>query len=160
MKVFLCEMIVEIVAENGEEKVQEIEFRQLKSLELVSLKNLTSFSSSEKCDFKFPLLESLVVSECPQMKKFSKVQSAPNLKKVHVVAGEKDKWYWEGDLNDTLQKHFTHQVYRQCVFCLNKLSEIEWHERRKNGNVLLASQRKNVESIMQYSLYSHNDSSG
>ena len=50
------------------------------------------------------------MSECPQMKKFSRVQSAPNLKKVHVVAGEKDKWYWEGDLNDTLQKHFTHQV--------------------------------------------------
>ncbi|KAG4922372.1 hypothetical protein JHK86_051185 [Glycine max] len=110
MKVFLCEMIVEIVAENEEEKVQEIEFRQLKSLELVSLKNLTSFCSSEKCDFKFPLLESLVVSECPQMKKFSRVQSAPNLKKVHVVAGEKDKWYWEGDLNGTLQKHFTDQV--------------------------------------------------
>ncbi|KAG4377893.1 hypothetical protein GLYMA_18G226850v4 [Glycine max] len=111
MKVFLCEMIVEIVAENEEEKVQEIEFRQLKSLELVSLKNLTSFCSSEKCDFKFPLLESLVVSECPQMKKFSRVQSAPNLKKVHVVAGEKDKWYWEGDLNGTLQKHFTDQVF-------------------------------------------------
>nr|AEB06129.1 Rpp4 candidate R7 [Glycine max] len=110
MKVFLCEMIVEIVAENEEEKVQEIEFRQLKSLELVSLKNLTSFCSSEKCDFKFPLLESLVVSECPQMKKFARVQSAPNLKKVHVVAGEKDKWYWEGDLNGTLQKHFTDQV--------------------------------------------------
>ncbi|KAL5166939.1 putative disease resistance protein [Glycine soja] len=110
MKVFLCEMIVEIVAENEEEKVQEIEFRQLKSLELVSLKNLTSFCSSEKCDFKFPLLESLVVSECPQMKKFSRVKSALNLKKVHVVAGEKDKWYWEGDLNDTLQKHFTDQV--------------------------------------------------
>ncbi|XP_028213987.1 uncharacterized protein LOC114396284 [Glycine soja] len=110
MKVFLCEMIVEIVAENEEEKVQEIEFRQLKSLELVSLKNLTSFCSSEKCDFKFPLLESLVVSECPQMKKFSKVQNIPNLKKVHVVAGEKDKWYWEGDLNATLQKHFTDQV--------------------------------------------------
>ncbi|KAL5166923.1 Disease resistance protein [Glycine soja] len=110
MKVFLCEMIVEIVAENEEEKVQEIEFRQLKSLELVSLKNLTSFCSSEKCDFKFPLLESLVVSECPQMKKFSKVQNTPNLKKVHVVAGEKDKWYWEGDLNATLQKHFTDQV--------------------------------------------------
>ncbi|KAG4937118.1 hypothetical protein JHK85_052037 [Glycine max] len=110
MKVRLCEMIVEIVAENEEEKVQEIEFKQLKSLELVSLKNLTSFCSSEKCDFKFPLLESLVVSECPQMKKFSKVQNTPNLKKVHVVAGEKDKWYWEGDLNATLQKHFTDQV--------------------------------------------------
>ena len=48
MKVRLCEMIVEIVAENEEEKVQEIEFKQLKSLELVSLKNLTSFCSSEK----------------------------------------------------------------------------------------------------------------
>ena len=77
MKVSLCEIIVEIVAENEEEKVQEIEFRQLKSLELVSLQNLTSFSS----DFKFPSLESLVVTECPQMKKFSKVQRAPNLKK-------------------------------------------------------------------------------
>ena len=67
---------------------------------------------TSNCDFKFPSLESLVVTECPQMKKFSKVQRAPNLKKVHVVyiAGEKDKWYWEGDLNDTLQKHFTHQV--------------------------------------------------
>ncbi|KAK8466355.1 hypothetical protein PHAVU_008G071966 [Phaseolus vulgaris] len=110
MKVSSCPMIVEIVAENGEEEVQEIEFQQLRSLELVSLKNLTSFLSADKCDLKFPLLENLVVSECPKMTKFSQVQSAPNIQKVHVVAGEKDKWYWEGDLNATLQKHFTHQV--------------------------------------------------
>ncbi|KAG4922369.1 hypothetical protein JHK86_051182 [Glycine max] len=98
MKVSFCEMIVEIVAENEEEKVQEIEFRQLKCLELVSLQNFTGFSSSEKCNFKFPLLESLVVSECPQiMKNFSIVQSAP----AH---------FWEGDLNDTLQKHFRDKV--------------------------------------------------
>ncbi|KAG4922374.1 hypothetical protein JHK86_051187 [Glycine max] len=98
MKVSFCEMIVEIVAENEEEKVQEIEFRQLKCLELVSLQNLTSFSSSEMCHLKFPLLESLVVSECPQiMKKFSRVQSAPD-------------HFGEGDLNDTLQKQFRDQV--------------------------------------------------
>jgi len=110
MKVSSCPMIVDIVAENVEEKVEEIEFKQLKSLELVSLQNLTSFSNVEKCELKFPLLEEIVVSECPQMTKFSEVQSAPKLEKVHVVIGEKDKWYWEGDLNSTLQKHFTDQV--------------------------------------------------
>ncbi|RDY12350.1 putative disease resistance protein, partial [Mucuna pruriens] len=108
MKVSLCKRMVEIFAENKEEKVQEIEFRQLKSLELVTLQNLKSFCSSEECDFKFPLLENLVVSGCSQMTKFSKVGSAPNLRKVHVVATEKDKWYWEGDLNGTIQK-FTAQ---------------------------------------------------
>ncbi|RDX73237.1 putative disease resistance protein, partial [Mucuna pruriens] len=102
IKVSSCPMIDEIFTENEEEKVQEIEFKQLKALELVSLQDLTSFSSSERCNFKFPLLENLVVSECPQMTKFSQVHSAPNLRKVHVVEGEKDTCYWEGDLNGTL----------------------------------------------------------
>ncbi|ESW11930.1 hypothetical protein PHAVU_008G071200 [Phaseolus vulgaris] len=110
MKVSSCPMIVEIVAKNVEEEVEEIEFKLLESLELVSLQNLKCFSNVEKCDFKFPLLEKLVVSECPQMTKLSEVQSASNLEKVHVAAEEKDKWYWEGDLNATLQKHFTDQV--------------------------------------------------
>ncbi|XP_052728349.1 uncharacterized protein LOC108328951 [Vigna angularis] len=110
LKVCSCPMIVEIVAENKEEKVQEIEFKQLKSLQLVSLQNLSSFSTIKKCELKFPLLEKLVVSECPRMTKFSEDQNVPNLQKVHVVAGEKDKWYWEGDLNATLQKHFSDQV--------------------------------------------------
>jgi len=110
MKVCSCPMIMEIVAENKVEKVQEIEFKQLKSLELVSLQNLTSFSTITKCELKFPLLEKLVVSECPLMTKFAEVQSAPNLQKVLVEAGEKDKWYWEGDLNATLQTHFSDQV--------------------------------------------------
>ncbi|KAK7394836.1 hypothetical protein VNO78_15377 [Psophocarpus tetragonolobus] len=61
-------------------------------------------------NFKFPLLDNLVVSQCPKMTIFSKVNSAPNLKKVHVVPGEKDQWYWESDLNDTLQRHFTNKV--------------------------------------------------
>ncbi|XP_022635883.1 probable disease resistance protein At5g63020 [Vigna radiata var. radiata] len=110
MKVISCPLIAEIAAENEEEKVQEVEFKQLKSLELVSLQNLTSFSSVEKCDLKFPLLEKLVVSGCPQMTKLSEVQSSPKLQKVHVEEGDKDKWYWEGDLNATLQTHFTNQV--------------------------------------------------
>nr|KYP64386.1 putative disease resistance protein At4g27220 family [Cajanus cajan] len=110
MKVSSCPMILEIVAKNEEEEVKEIEFRQLKSLELVDLQNIKSFCSLEKCDLKFPLLENLVVSNCLRMTKFSEVQSSPNLQKVHVVAGEKDKWYWEGDLNNTLQKIITDEV--------------------------------------------------
>ncbi|XP_047177850.1 uncharacterized protein LOC124844879 isoform X2 [Vigna umbellata] len=110
MKVSSCPMIVEIISENEGEEIQEIEFKLLRSLELVSLQNLTSFMNVDKCDLKFPVMENLVVSECPKMTKFSKVQSAPNLQKVQVVATEKDKWYWEGDLNATLKKHFTHQV--------------------------------------------------
>jgi len=110
MKISFCPMMVEIIEENEEEKVEEIEFRQLKVLELVSLQNLTSFCSSDKCDLKFRLLENLVVSGCFKMSKFSKVHKAPNLQKIHVVAGEKDKWYWEGDLNGTLQKMITYKV--------------------------------------------------
>jgi len=110
MKVSSCPMIVAIVAENEEENVQEIDFKQLRSLELVSLPNLRSFLTADKCVLNFSLLENLVVSECPQMTKFSDVLSAPQLQKVHVVVGEKDKWYWEGDLNATLQKHFPYQV--------------------------------------------------
>ncbi|XP_027351357.1 uncharacterized protein LOC113862472 [Abrus precatorius] len=110
MKVSWCQMIEEIVTDTEKENVQEIEFRQLKALELVSLQSLKSFCSSMNCDLKLPLLENLVVSECPQMTKFAEVQSAPKLQKVHVVAGEKDKWYWKGDLNTTLEKIIKDQV--------------------------------------------------
>jgi len=106
MKVISCPMIVEIVADNVEEKVEEIEFKQLKSLELVSLQNLISFSNVKNCDIKFPLLEKLIVSECFQMTKFCELQRTPKLQKIHVVVEEKEKWYWEGDLNTTLLKHF------------------------------------------------------
>jgi len=123
MKISSCPMIVEIVAENADEKVEEIEFKVLESLELVSLQNLKCFSNVEKCDLKFPLLKKLVVSECPKMTKLSKVQSAPNLEKVHVVAQEKHMWYWEGDLNATLQKRFTDQV---CIKIFSFLISFKW----------------------------------
>ncbi|WVZ06064.1 hypothetical protein V8G54_019410 [Vigna mungo] len=96
MKVSLCQGIEKIVAE--EEKTQVIEFRHLKAIELVSLPSLTCFCSSEKCDLKFPSLENLVVSDCLLMETFSEVQSAPNLRKIHVLVGEKDRWYWEGNI--------------------------------------------------------------
>lgn len=132
MKVDSCEMVVEIVEETEQEDGKEIEFKQLKALELVSLQNLTSFCSSEKCDFKFPLLENLVVNDCPQMTYFTKVQSAPNLQKVHVVADEKDKWYWEGDLNGTIHKIFTDQVHIRLFINHRRLASSVFHF---NGNL-------------------------
>ncbi|KAK7374191.1 hypothetical protein VNO80_07618 [Phaseolus coccineus] len=108
LKVSLCESMKRIVKQ--EEETQVIEFRQLKAIELVSLKSLTCFCNSEKCDLKIPSLENLLVTDCPKMKTFCKKQSAPSLRKIHVAAGEKDIWYWEGDLNATLQKISTGQV--------------------------------------------------
>jgi len=108
LKVSLCEDMKKIIKK--EEKRQVIEFRQLKAIELVSLENLTCFCSSEKCDLKFPSLENLLVSDCPKMETFCEIQSAPNLRKVHVAAGEKDRWYWERNLNATLKKISTDQV--------------------------------------------------
>ncbi|KAL9315080.1 hypothetical protein ACSQ67_016081 [Phaseolus vulgaris] len=102
MKVSLCEGIEKIVAEDEKQKV--IEFKQLKAIELVSLPSLTCFCGSEICNLKFPSLENLVVSDCLLMETFSKVQSAPNLRKIHVTEGEKDRWFWERDLNTTLRK--------------------------------------------------------
>lgn len=121
MRVSFCQMVVEIVVENEEEEGQEIEFKQLKTVELGSLQSLTSFCSSKKCGFKFPLLENLVVRECPLMTNFSKVQSAPNLRKVYV-AGEKDRWYWEGDLDGTVQKIFTDEVHIRFFINLHRFA--------------------------------------
>nr|AER13169.1 Rpp4C3 [Phaseolus vulgaris] len=106
LKVSFCESM-EIIVQQEEQQV--IEFRQLKAIELVSLESLTCFCSSKKC-LKFPSLENLLVTDCPKMKTFCEKQSAPSLRKVHVAAGEKDTWYWEGNLNATLRKISTGQV--------------------------------------------------
>ncbi|XP_028759123.1 uncharacterized protein LOC114718040 [Neltuma alba] len=124
MKVSQCAMMEEIVTveENEEVKEDEIVFGKLRSLELVSLRNLTSFCNSQcKLVFKFPLLEEVKVSDCLKLKKFSEKISSTNLEKVDIVEGEEEeegkKWYWEGDLNATIQKIFTDKVLLE--FCRN-----------------------------------------
>ncbi|XP_028759120.1 uncharacterized protein LOC114718038 [Neltuma alba] len=125
MKVAQCAMMEEIVTveENEGEKQDEVVFCKLKSLELVSLRNLTSFSNSQsKAVFTFPSLERVKVSECLKLEKFSEKISTPSLDKVDILEGEEgNKWLWEGDLNATIQKIFTHEVLFE--FCQNlKLS--------------------------------------
>nr|KYP31689.1 hypothetical protein KK1_047853 [Cajanus cajan] len=114
MKVIHCDEIKEIISNEGNEKENiEIVFSNLITIELVSLKQLTSFCSNKNCKFKFPLLEILIVRECPKMETFSEnLESAPpKLQNILAVEGEEEaKWQWEGDLNGTIQKVFNDKV--------------------------------------------------
>ncbi|KAI4313408.1 hypothetical protein L6164_026392 [Bauhinia variegata] len=115
MKIEDCKMIKEIVAEevnaNAEEGDHEITFNKIKIIQLMSLPLLESFSSGNYA-FKFPSLENALICECPNLKIFSKgVPTTPKLRKVDVDLEEKD-WYWEGDLNETVQKmHANKEAY-------------------------------------------------
>ncbi|KAK2353849.1 hypothetical protein QL285_091433 [Trifolium repens] len=125
MKVINCESIVEIVG-NDEENAGKVDivFRQLKVLELVSLKNLICFSKN--CAFEFPSLEKVVVSACPKMEFFSKeVKSTQLLQKIHVVHEKEQRWCWKDDLNSTIQEIFLEKMFFEGM---DKMSLSEHHE--------------------------------
>ncbi|KAJ7942952.1 NBS-LRR type disease resistance protein [Quillaja saponaria] len=130
LRIVECKMIEEIIANDQEEEAEdEIEFMQLQVLELVFLLKLTSFCSRHWV-FKFPLLTKVNVKGCPRMEAFSKgVSRTPKLHKVQVE-GTKE-WYWERNLNATIDKLFHGKVALQSVEKLElsqlpKLQEI-WH---------------------------------
>ncbi|KAL2336509.1 hypothetical protein Fmac_010955 [Flemingia macrophylla] len=115
MKVIGCNEIEEIVTGVGDEeddKVIEIVFNNLITIELVVLKRLKSFCSYKNCKLEFPSLELLVVRECAMMETFSKnMGSPPKLKDILGVEGDGEaKWQWEGDLNATILKVFNDKV--------------------------------------------------
>ncbi|MED6204286.1 hypothetical protein PIB30_007757 [Stylosanthes scabra] len=115
MKVIGCESLVEIVSEEtreGEEEKQNVGtpvpiiFKQLTTLELVSLESLNSFCGSKNCGFEFPSLENLIVSGCPNMEVFSapEVHCAPNLQKIYYVHHkDKKRWCWKDNINSTIK---------------------------------------------------------
>ncbi|XP_058754319.1 uncharacterized protein LOC131627481 [Vicia villosa] len=135
MKVIQCE-VPEIVTNEGNEEdgVIEVVFSKLVYLELVRLKNLTSFCSYKNCEFKFPSLERLIVRECPKMETFTEGHTtAPKLQSILVNEGEEEgKRYWEGDLNITIQKIFQDKISFEYTKKLNlinypELLEQVWH---------------------------------
>ncbi|XP_044465712.1 disease resistance protein At4g27190-like [Mangifera indica] len=102
MKIGGCEMMIEVVANEGYViKEVEINFCKLKSLTLFGLESLRSFCSGDYT-FIFPLLEELFVIECPNMTFFSGgVLSTPILQAVQQ-SWAADVWRWDGDLNTTI----------------------------------------------------------
>jgi hypothetical protein len=109
LKIEACNSLEEIII--GEENVH-ITFISLQILMLECLPSLNQFCSS-KCFFKFPLLEYVIVRECPRMKVFSEgYLSTPNLRKVNIAEND-EQWFWKGNLNDTIKNMFEDKV---CTF--------------------------------------------
>jgi len=105
MKIEMCNLLEDIV--NGKEDENEIVFCSLQTLELISLQRLCCFCSCP-CPIMFPLLEVVVVKECPRMELFSLgVTNTPNLQNVQTD----EENHWEGDLNNTVKKMFYNKVY-------------------------------------------------
>ncbi|XP_044480961.1 probable disease resistance protein At4g27220 isoform X5 [Mangifera indica] len=65
-----CEMMVEVLANEGDISNGEVVFRKLKKLHLLGLESLTHFYYGNYT-LKFPFLEELNVSRCSKMKTFS-----------------------------------------------------------------------------------------
>ena len=95
MKIKMCNLLEDIV--NGEDETNEIDFFSLQSLELISLPRLCRFCSCP-CPVKFPLLELVVVKECPRMELFSfGVTNTPNLQNVQIEENDEEN-HWHSDL--------------------------------------------------------------
>ncbi|OIW11627.1 hypothetical protein TanjilG_31906 [Lupinus angustifolius] len=106
--IFNCKMIKEIVFSEDDD-ANEIAFMKLEFLQLECLPSLTSFCNGNLL-FKFPLLKTLFVMECPMMETFSQgIIRAPLLKEVSLTS-EGDEFRWNGDLNTTIEFFFTEQV--------------------------------------------------
>ncbi|GKV47767.1 hypothetical protein SLEP1_g54633 [Rubroshorea leprosula] len=83
----------------------EIVFSKLKYLQLCGLPRLSSFCSLE-CKFEFPLLEEVILMDCPSMQIFSMDEiRMPKLQKVKLT-GDEDEDFRDGNLNSTIQLQF------------------------------------------------------
>jgi hypothetical protein len=101
-----CNSLEEIIT--GSEGVN-IALTSLEILMLECLPRLSKFCSS-KSFLKLPLLEEVVVRECPRMKIFSEGNvSTPILRKVKT-AEDVGKWHWKGNLNGTIKNMFEDKV--------------------------------------------------
>ncbi|KAK2400176.1 putative disease resistance protein [Trifolium repens] len=102
LKVENCCSLEEVIT--GEENIH-ITLISLEELVLKWLPRLNQFCS-KKCFLKFPLLEVVIVRDCPRMKVFSEgYTSTPNLQKVQIVEDD-EEWFWKGNINDTITSMF------------------------------------------------------
>ncbi|KAL5825459.1 hypothetical protein ACOSQ3_021522 [Xanthoceras sorbifolium] len=112
MKITSCEMMTEVVADEGAEMEEEIKFIKLKSLELDNLSRLTKFCSGNY-NFSFPSLEQLSVYECPNMNIFS--LKAPTTPKLREIRLQGKTYYCEGDINTAMQEMNAESSTKDCA---------------------------------------------
>ena len=131
-----CKRMREIVTNEGESEAgDEICFNQLKNLKLHGLLTLRSFHLGNRT-IKFPSLEYLTVTKCPEMKIFSNgVQSMPKLKKIRLheskrqpdrrnLLPEEDvdsaiRRFWEENYDPCLRQLFTDKVCSNAFILCN-----------------------------------------
>ncbi|GKV02457.1 hypothetical protein SLEP1_g14892 [Rubroshorea leprosula] len=102
MKVANCEMIEEIVVCSGDAVNDGIVFTELECLQLKGLPRLESFCSGE-CNFKFPGLKKVIVTECPNMQIFSEGElSTPELHEVKLTGDMYE--YMDEDIDEDIEK--------------------------------------------------------
>ncbi|KAL5564026.1 hypothetical protein UlMin_033773 [Ulmus minor] len=125
MSITECKQMTEIIADGIVD--DEIVFCNLEILELSDLPSLKSFHSTGNSVMRFPNLVMLVVSQCPDMRRFSfGTIDAPKLDSISKIKKNKYRWrwlndernfdsgmlqlpepqqkLWEGDINKTLEK--------------------------------------------------------
>ncbi|GKV47782.1 hypothetical protein SLEP1_g54646 [Rubroshorea leprosula] len=110
MSISECYMLKEIVACVDDEVKDGIVFSQLKYLQLCGLPRLASFCSGS-CGFEFVSLEEVTVMGCPNMEIFSHGEcSTPKKLQLVKLTKYRNDWFWEGNLNSTIQKMFIEKV--------------------------------------------------
>ncbi|XP_030959915.1 disease resistance protein At4g27190-like [Quercus lobata] len=132
-----CKRMREIITNEGEgEAGDEICFNQLNYLWLDDLPSLRSFHLGNRT-IKFPSLENLLVTRCPEMKIFSNgVLSMPKLKKVGL--DENERWPMprgllpEEDVNSAI-KIFWEKNYDPCVQQLFTEKARRWKRKRRQS---------------------------
>ncbi|GKV01643.1 hypothetical protein SLEP1_g14182 [Rubroshorea leprosula] len=109
MSITYCNSLTEVVGDERNGLEDEIVFMKLKVLKLMQLTKLTSFCSRLNFAFKFPCLECLVVSECPNMETFCKgVLKTPMLQRISLNDNDEERLV--GELNSTIN-----QLYEEMV---------------------------------------------
>ncbi|KAI4297471.1 hypothetical protein L6164_037360 [Bauhinia variegata] len=103
-----CKMLQEIVAKVEDDIEDEVSFRQLESLKLMSLSNLSSFCSGN-INFDFPYLQEVIVTQCPKMNIFSQGE-IKSTRLRNVRHGKEDQSSWVGDLNSSIKKLYEEKV--------------------------------------------------
>ncbi|GKV02452.1 hypothetical protein SLEP1_g14888 [Rubroshorea leprosula] len=102
MKVANCETIEEIVVCSDNAVNDGIVFTELECLQLKGLPRLKSFCSGD-CNFIFPALREVIITECPNMQIFSKGElSTPRLYEVKLTGDVYE--YMDEDIDEDIEK--------------------------------------------------------
>ncbi|KAF7845532.1 Disease resistance protein RPS2 [Senna tora] len=117
LKLYGCKNMKEVlynVDDSGSSQNEDIFFPEVECLILKDLPSLESFCA-HSCNFEWPKLQAVRVSEVPKMMKFSEGnQITPKLNAVYVTFIKK---CWQGNLNESIvylwnqHKHYTEFSY-------------------------------------------------